>query len=753
MPVDEKPLARVVINSQALYGKEVNLNRAIPDLRDGLKPVQRRILYTAYKDHLTHTARYKKVATVSGDVLALHPHGDAAINDAMIPISQNWKVNVPLIDIHGNNGAVDGTGAAAPRYIEMRLTKPAELLLDGLEKDSVDIVSNYDGTKEEPTVLPASWPVVMTNGTSGIAFGLASNVVPHNPIELLNAAIHLVDDPDDKQSKLLSIIKGPDFPTGGVIIGKDSCREEIESGKVKYVIRGKAQLDVKKRQIVVSEVPYGVTTQALVESFGKVLEPQKQVLGVTKINDETTETPRIVIVFKKRTTKTQMETTLNLLYTDSKSLLQTSITTNNNLVWERRPGQFGIHQYLRHFLKFRSQVLVRVLKYDIKAAQARLNIVNGYLKMIDIVDQIIPVAKSSQNRDDLEQQLVKKFGFNQPQAHAISGIAVYRLGKQNVKALEDEQAKLDHELEIKQAVLGSKKMFLAFLKADLKHTLKFFDKPEYQRKTKIVEYVRTPKAAVDVDDLVKPEPIKVAVKSTGVLQQMTAAMYENSKDDPANADDIIAIMDTQTTNVVMGLTTHGLAYTRMAGDLPYQNLKSEPDSVQMTIPSYKRDDETLMALTFVEHDAKKRYIVSLTANGYLKIVNVSKVLPSLKTKGYLKRTTKYNGLKADGDYVVRNFVLTDEELAQATLHLSVNKKRTQDRDIKLSEEHVQGASGSGRRVFKLDPSNDEHFNEIELSGLPEEDKPSDDNNENSGKDVNEETETTVETVTEETATK
>ena len=734
MPIDEKPVAQVIINSQALYGKEVNINRAIPDLRDGLKPVQRRILYTAFCDHLGPNARYKKVATVSGDVLSLHPHGDASVNDAMIPVSQSWRVNAPLIDIHGNNGAIDGSGAAAPRYIEMRMHDVTELLLNGLSKNAVDFQLNYDSTKEEPEVLPASWPVAMINGSFGIAFGMASNILPHNPREMLKAAIYLVKDPQDKAGKLKEISPGPDFPTGGIIVGKEAGEKEIEHGKAQYTVRGKVEQSFKNRRIVVTEVPYGVGTQQLLESFEDLLDPQpksdkqkkkikdetpkKQILGITSIIDETTEEPRVVINFKQRATKEQMETALNLLYTDRKSLLQTTITANNNLVWQRKSKMFGIHEYLLDFLEFRKETLRRILTYDVKAAKARLNIVKGLLRVVDMVDQILPEAKASQNREDLEKRLVKKFDFNPEQAHAIAGIAVYRLGRQNVKALEKEDKQLTKEVTTKTGILASNVKLKHYLIHDLENTLEFFKGAEYDRKTRIIAHASEPKAAVDVNDLVKPEPIKVAVKSTGVLQQMTAAMYENSKDDPANPDDLLTVLDTQTTNVVMGLTRNGLAYVRMAGELPYQNLKSEPNSVQMIIPSYKRDDETIKALSFEEKQAQNYFIVSVTACGYLKVVNVEKCLPSLSTKRYLKLTTKYNGLKLDGDYVVKDYILTADELKNASLHFESNKKRARDRKIKLSDEHVEGVSGSGRRLIKLDPSNDEKFTVIHLE-LPE----------------------------------
>ena len=330
MPIDTKSLIDIVKDSEKVFSKEIILNRAIPDLRDGLKPVQRRILYMAYDNHLLSNHPYMKSAKLSGLTLGLHPHGSVSIDDATATLSKDWNLNVPLIDIHGSNGGIDGSGPAASRYIEARLTKPAEYVLKDLDKNAVDFVDNYDVTMKEPTILPASWPVAMVNGTVGIAVGLATNILPHNPLEMMNGAIYLAKHPHGTDTKLRQLIPGPDFPTGGTIVGYDGAIDEYKSGRGRFIVRGTAQIDNKQKEIIISEVPYSITTTSLKESINKILDNHSNELGITGLDDNSSTDVKIVIRFKKKATKEQMQTTLNLLY--QKSELETSISANDTMI-------------------------------------------------------------------------------------------------------------------------------------------------------------------------------------------------------------------------------------------------------------------------------------------------------------------------------------------------------------------------------------------------------------------------------------
>lgn len=674
----------------------------------------------AYHEHLLSTRRYMKVAKLSGLVLGLHPHGDAAVNDATTAISRDWILNVPLIDIHGNNGAIDGSGAAAARYIEARLTPAAELILKDLDQNCIEMQPNFDDTMEEPTVLPASWPVIFINGTKGIAFGMATNILPHNPLEVLDGAIYLAGHPGDPKDQLPNIIKGPDFPTGGTIVGYDGIEQEFKNGRGSFTVRGTAHINEKERQIIITEIPFGVTTKALLKSFSKVLEPKRKALGITAIDDESSDKIRIVISFKKRAPKRQLETALNLLY--QRSDLEVTLHADNHLIWERRPIQANVKQYLNHFLNFRSQVLLKILKHQQKTMSNRQEIVQGFLRLVDIADNVVPLAKASASRDDLEQTLQDKFNFTQPQAHAIAGRAIYRLGHQDTQALEKELKDLTAKLHSIHVVLSSRKNFLKFLIQDLRHTRKFFAKSgNYKRKTQIIAETHVKQPEIKQQDLIRDEDVIVVVKDTGTMQRMTNAMYENSKDSAINPETIVATLNTNTRNIVMGFTAHGLAYTRIANDLPSQGLKTEPDSLQYEIASYKANDRTLGAVSFPESQAKDYYLLSVTTHGHIKLTTLDKIMPKLTTKLYQKRTQKYNGLRIKGDTVAQVWCFTKDELHQHHYHLiaNTNKKRTQERDVDIASLNIQGSTGSGSSLIKLDPDKGEKFTKLELQGQDE----------------------------------
>lgn len=717
MPIDKKRLPFIVKNSMGLYAKEVILNRAIPDLRDGLKPVHRRILYMAYTQHLLHDKRYMKSAKLSGLVLALHAHGSSSVDGASVTLSQDWVVREPLIDIHGNNGGIDGSGAAASRYIEARLTYPAELLMSGINKNAIDMVDNYDSTMKEPSVLPASWPVAMVNGTSGIAVGLSTNIPPHNPLELLDGAIYLVDSPADKKNKLATIIKGPDFPTGGTIVGKDGIKEEFEHGTGKMVIRGTAHIDEKKNQIVITEVPFGVSTTRLTESIGNTLEPEKTALMVSSVDDATSTDVKIIVQFKKSAKLKQMQTALNLLY--KKSDLQTTFSAQNYMIWNQHPIIPSMKEYLLHFLSFREETLKRILNFDNEKKQARLNIVDGLIKLIDISDKVIKDARNSNGKQDFQNILMKKYHFNEEQAKSIAVMPLYRLGKQDAISLAKEQKELHADLDKIHLLLSSENEFKKYLKNDLRNTKKVFK--DSQRKTKIIDSDDVKEIKIDKTALIKKKDALVVAKRNGVVQRMSQQVYDNNIGDYADKDNIVATIKSNTRQGALFFTKFGLAYFRFVDSLENTNVKNDPDSVQQTITSYKANDETIGADAFNMKSEEKRYIVSVTKYGAVKVTDETSVVPNTNTKAYLTRTTKYNGLKnrkkhADEEVI---FVKALNQHDYDTLTLIITKTRgttgrTVETNIKLSDMNVQGAAGSGSQKVKLSEKMKETITNIEL---------------------------------------
>lgn len=726
MPIDTKSLIDIVKDSEKVFSKEIILNRAIPDLRDGLKPVQRRILYMAYDNHLLSNHPYMKSAKLSGLTLGLHPHGSVSIDDATATLSKDWNLNVPLIDIHGSNGGIDGSGPAASRYIEARLTKPAEYVLKDLDKNAVDFVDNYDVTMKEPTILPASWPVAMVNGTVGIAVGLATNILPHNPLEMMNGAIYLAKHPHGTDTKLRQLIPGPDFPTGGTIVGYDGAIDEYKSGRGRFIVRGTAKIDNKQKEIIISEVPYSITTTSLKESINKILDNHSNELGITGLDDNSSTNVKIVIRFKKKATKEQMQTTLNLLY--QKSELETSISANDTMIWKNHPVTIGIKDYLLHFLNYRSQTLVRILTYRQKHSEQRLNIVKGLIRLIDIAEEVTKEAKNSNSRAEFEQILQTKFKFNAEQAASIAVIPLYRIGRQDLAKLQKEQEELERQIKTIKAVLSNKDLFLKYLIKDLQQTKKIFRNAK--RKTKIIAEEHIEPVKIKKETLIKDQNVVIVIKPNGIIQRMSQQVFDNNFEKYSEKDNLVQILHANTRQGFIGFSNNGLSFFRYVNDLENQNINNDVDPIQRELKDFKSDDDTIFAdnfeLPLKEH---QRYILSLTSHGMIKLMDEAKLVPNTNNKGYLKRSTKYNGLRHEHDQVVKTMLITEEQRQNATLLVQVNKKRTSDRTVVLSDLTIQGPAGSGKQLIKLDPANNETYTTIKLNDPTVQDqteKPSDD---------------------------
>ena len=399
------------------YAKEIIQDRAIPDVRDGLKPVQRRILYAMYKANNTHEHGYIKCAATVGDVLGkFHPHGDSSVYDAMVRMSQWWKQNEILIDIHGNNGSMDGDSAAAYRYTEARLSKISSELLKDLEKDTVAWAPNFDDRFLEPTVLPAKYPNLLVNGTNGISAGYATNIPPHNLGEIIDATIKRIDSPNCRLDTILEIVKGPDFPTGGIVEGKKGIIDAFTTGRGKVIVRSKCEFVTNKgkTQILVTEIPFEVNKANLVSKIDSI-RIDKKIDGIAEVRDETDRDGlRIAIDLKNGANKDMI---LNYLYKNTE--LQVSYSYNMVAIVNRRPMTLGILPMLDAYIAHQKEVLLRRTKFDLEAYEKRLHIVDGFLKMLSILDEVIKVIRASKNKADARDNLVKEFDFTLKQAEAI----------------------------------------------------------------------------------------------------------------------------------------------------------------------------------------------------------------------------------------------------------------------------------------------------------------------------------------------
>ena len=505
------------------YAKEIIQDRAIPDVRDGLKPVQRRILYAMYKANNTHEHAYIKCAATVGDVLGkFHPHGDSSVYDAMVRMSQWWKQNTILIDIHGNNGSMDGDGAAAYRYTEARLAKISSELLKDLDKNTVLWAPNFDDRFLEPTVLPAKFPNLLVNGANGISAGYATNIPPHNLGEIVEATIKRIDSPNCRLDTILDIVKGPDFPTGGIVEGKKGIVEAFTTGKGKVVVRAKTRFvkEKGKEQIIIDEIPFEVNKAMLVAKMDDI-RINKKIDGMIEVRDESDrEGLRIVVDLKSGANK---ELILNYLFKNTE--LQTTYSYNMVSIVNKRPMTLGILPILDAYIEHQKEVITKRSEFDLAAYRKRLNIVDGFLKMISILDKVIKVIRSSQNKADAKANLVKEFGFTEEQAEAIVTLQLYKLTNTDVVALEEEKKQLEQFIKALELILSDESK----LKEVMKHELrKIRDEYATPRKTEIKDEITEIK--IDVTETLPKEDVVVTVTHDGYVKRSSKRSYNKDED-------------------------------------------------------------------------------------------------------------------------------------------------------------------------------------------------------------------------------
>ncbi|MBQ7141032.1 MAG: DNA topoisomerase IV subunit A [Bacilli bacterium] len=512
------------------YAKTIIQDRALPDVRDGLKPVQRRILYSMYKDRNTHDKPYKKSAKTVGNVMGqFHPHGDSSIYEAMVRMSQWWKQNEMYIDMHGNNGSMDGDSPAAMRYTEARLSKISIELLKDLDKDTVEFAPNYDDSELEPTVLPAKFPNLLVNGANGISAGYATNIPPHNLGEIIDATIYRLDNPNCRLDTILNIVKGPDFPTGGIVEGIKGIRDAFETGRGKIIVKSK--VTIEKNQIIVTEIPFDVNKAALVRKIDEI-RVEKKIDGIVEVRDETDrEGLRIVIDLKKDANK---ELILNYLLKNTE--LQISYNYNMVAIVNRRPKLLGILKILDAYIAHQKEVVIRRSEFNLRHAEARLHIVEGLIKCISILDEVIQTIRASKNKSDAKENLVKKYDFTEAQAEAIVTLQLYRLTNTDVTLLEEEMKNLGLIIAALNQILNNEDQLLKVLKEELKIVKKEYATP---RKTEIVEEITELK--IDTTLMIPKEDVIVVVTNEGYVKKVSKKSYmaSNSEDTALKKGDFV----------------------------------------------------------------------------------------------------------------------------------------------------------------------------------------------------------------------
>ena len=504
------------------YSKYIIQERALPDIRDGLKPVQRRILYSMYKDGNTFDKGFRKSAKSVGNIMGnYHPHGDSSIYDAMVRMSQDWKNREILVEMHGNNGSMDGDPPAAMRYTEARLSEIAGYLLQDIDKKTVPWAWNFDDTEKEPTVLPAAFPNLLVNGATGISAGYATDIPPHNLAEVIDAVVHLIDHPTAKLDKLMTFLPGPDFPTGGIIQGADEIKKAYETGKGRVVVRSRTTIESLrggKEQIVVTEIPYEVNKAVLVKKIDDIRVNNK-VPGISEVRDESDrEGLRIAIELKK---DADAHTILNYLfkYTD----LQINYNFNMVAIDHYTPKQVGLQKILSSYIAHRRDVIVARSQFDKDRAEKRLHVVEGLIRVISILDDVIALIRASDNKSDAKENLKVSYDFSEAQAEAIVTLQLYRLTNTDIVTLQKEEEDLRHQIATLEAIIGDERTMYNVMKRELREIKKRFGTPrrsDLEAKAETIE--------IDTASLIVAEETFVSVTRSGYIKRTSPRSFNAS---------------------------------------------------------------------------------------------------------------------------------------------------------------------------------------------------------------------------------
>lgn len=506
------------------YAKSIIQDRALPDVRDGLKPVQRRILWSMYESHNTYDKPFRKSAKAVGDIMGhYHPHGDSSIYDALVRLSQRWKMREPLVEIHGNNGSIDGDGPAASRYTEARLSKIANVMLSDINKDAVKMTLNYSDEDLEPTVLPAHFPALLVNGSTGISAGYATNIPPHNLAEVIDATIKRIDSPNCRLDTILEIIKGPDFPTGGVVEGKDGLIQAYTTGKGKVVLKANYEIieEKGKKQILIKEIPYEVLKEQLKKKIEDI-KSDKKIDGITDVIDESDRTnmARLVIELKK-----DADANLIINYLLKNTDLQINYNFNVVAIDNKRPKTLGLLEILDAFILHKEEVVINRSKFDLEHSKKRLHIVEGFIKALDILDEVIKTIRKSKNKADAIENLVKEYDFTTEQATAIVMMQLYKLTNTDVTDLQNEHANLLELIKYLTSVINDESVLKGVMKDELRSIKKEFATP---RRTIIKDEITEIK--IDELSMIPKEDFIVSVSKSGYIKKLSVKVYNANND-------------------------------------------------------------------------------------------------------------------------------------------------------------------------------------------------------------------------------
>ncbi|MBR2588315.1 MAG: DNA topoisomerase IV subunit A [Bacilli bacterium] len=730
-------LEYIMGDSFGRYAKTIIQDRALPDVRDGLKPVQRRILYAMYKDGNTYDKPTKKSAKAVGNIMGFyHPHGDSSIYEALVRMSQWWKNNLCYIEMQGNNGSMDGDGPAAMRYTEARLSKVAGELLKDINKDTVLMSLNYDDTLLEPTVLPAKFPNLLVNGATGISAGYATNIPPHNLGEIIDATIKRIDSPKCTLDKILEIVKGPDFPTGGVAEGINGIKEAFATGRGKVNVRCKYEVTgtKNKKQIIISEIPYEVNKASLVKKIDEI-RIEKKIEGIAEVRDETDRKGLQIAIDLKKDADVDLIINYLLKNTD----MMVSYNYNMVAIVNRRPMILGIMQILDAYIRHQREVITRRTEFDLRVARERVHILEGLIKALSILDEVIRVIRASKNKADAINNLVKEFDFTEKQADAIVTLRLYRLTNTDVKEIEDEMAEKQKEIEVWTQILENEEALKHVMKTELRLIKKEYATP---RKTEIKDEVTEIK--VEKTSLIPKEDCIIVITNEGYVKRVSKRSYTSAEGETGlkDKDYVIGQYEANTMDTLLLFTSLGnFLYVPVyeLPDLKWKDLGKHISNVikissdENIISSYltKNFEEEIDFLTFTKNGmVKKTSLSQMKVQRYTKPISLIKlkekdiVISNVISKKevfvttnkgyglrYLSTEVPQTGLRGSGVKSINlkeDYVISSESFDDALFVTIVTDKGTAKR-IKLEEFDCMSRARRGVLVVRDVKTNPYHI--------------------------------------------
>ena len=684
------PIETEVKRAYIDYSMSVIVSRALPDVRDGLKPVHRRILYSMEEKSLRYSGPTRKCAKIVGDVLgSYHPHGDASVYDALVRLGQDFSLRYPVIHPQGNFGTIGGDPPAAYRYTEAKMARLAESMVEDIKKDTVDFIPNFDDSTQEPTVLPGKFPFLLANGSSGIAVGMATNMPPHNLREIAQAVSAYIDNPDITIDELAKYIKGPDFPTGGIIFGKKGIRQAFKTGRGKILVRGRFNIEVDKKgkeTIIFTEVPYQVNTTALVAKIGE-LAREKVIEGIAAVNDETSDRAglRLVIELKRGAIA---KVVLNQLF--SKTALQSSFGVINLALVDGRPQTLTLKQLVGYFVAHRQEVVTRRVRFDLKKAEERAHILRALIVAIDNIDEVIKIIRGSRDTASAKNALMERFSFDDIQAQAIVDMQLKRLTSLEIEDLRKELRELELLIEHLKDLLAHPEKILALIKQE---TDELAEKFGDDRRTDIVS---DEVEEINIEDLIKKEQMVVLVSNLGYIKRVPVTAYkrQNRGGKGSNSaalveDDFIdQIFTASTHDYIMFITNEGKAYWVKVHEIPEASRTSRGSHIKSLLAV--SSDEEITTIVSLKEFSSDTYLLMATAGGIVKKVQTDS-FQNAKTRGII-------AIKLDeGDKLVSAILTTGkDELMLVTRHgQALRVSETEIRDQGRASHGVIGIRLSG----------------------------------------------------------